>query len=412
MAKPGVPVNETEAFAFRISQKTFLSLWCYNNPRAKPGKELCDILVVCDPYLIIISVKDVRLREGDPEIEHNRWERKAIDDSVNQVYGAERWLSTAAQVIQSDGSPGLPLPPLGRRKVHRIAVAFGGRGEVVIASGDFGKGFVHVMTEYSFLDVLRELDTITDLLEYLAAKEAFLARCRVVAEGSEANLVGLYLTNNRSFPSGADLLIADDTIWRGSQGEPGFKRRKEADRESYAWDTLIELLSDVKATPVSRPGPTLAELEIALRTVAREPRLSRRILGKALREFLSKSDKLRSRLLVAPGGTIYVFVWFRPDEEPKHRAAELGCRCMAARHKVGHGDTIVGVGLSKHVQSVGSASDLIYLHLPDWSAADEEKVAKMRQDLGYFAEANIQRSHVDEYPAGDPRTETQRKAKT
>jgi len=400
MAKPGTPVNETEAFAFRVCQKTFLSLWCYNNPRRKPGKELCDILVVCDPHVIIISVKDVHLKEGDLAVAHIKWERKAIDESVKQIYGAERWLSIAPQVIQGDGSPGLPLPLMPQRKVHRIAVAFGGRGEVVIGSGDFGKGFVHVMSEDSFLDVLRELDTITDLVEYLSAKEAFLTKCRVVAEGSEANMVGLYLSKNRSFPSGADFLIADETVWRGIQEDPGFKLRKKADRGSYAWDTLIELLSDLKAKPVSGPGPTLAELELALRTVAREPRLSRRILGKALREFLVQSDKLRSRALIAPGGTIYVFVWFHPDEDPKHRTAELYCRCMAARHKVGHGDTIVGIGLSKNMQGMGSASDLIYMHLPDWSAADDEKAAKMQQELGFFAKADIRHSHVDEYPAG------------
>src|SRR5882672_8554777 len=190
MAKPGTPVNETEAFALRVCQKTFLSLWCYSNPIATPGKELCDILIVCDPHVVIISVKDVRLREGDFEVEHKKWERKAVDDSVKQIYGAQRWLSTATRVIQGDGLPGLPLPPVTQREMHRIAVAFGGRNEVVITSGDFGKGFVHVMTERSFLDILRELDTISDLIEYLSAKEAFLAKCSVVVEGSEANLVG------------------------------------------------------------------------------------------------------------------------------------------------------------------------------------------------------------------------------
>ena len=72
MAKPGTPVNETEAFALRVCQKTFLSLWCCNNPRKKLGKELCDILVVCAPHVIIISVKDVHLKEGDLAIAHSK----------------------------------------------------------------------------------------------------------------------------------------------------------------------------------------------------------------------------------------------------------------------------------------------------------------------------------------------------
>ena len=41
----------------------------------------------------------------------------------------------------------------------------------------------------------------------------------------------------------------------------------------------------------------------------------------------------------------------------------------------GHGDTIIGVGLSEFVLGVGSGSTLIYMHIPDWSAADDEKAA-------------------------------------
>ena len=134
--------------------------------------------------------------------------------------------------------------------------------------------------------------------------------------------------------------------------------------------------------------------------MAREPRLSRRLLGRAVREFLeqAKAKKLRARAVVAPSGNIYVFVFFPASENPKSRTTELGCRCLLARHKVGRGDIIVGVGLSEHVPGVGSASDLINMNLPDWSAADDEKVARMKERLGYFAGAAIQHSHVDEYP--------------
>jgi hypothetical protein len=32
-----------------------------------------------------------------------------------------------------------------------------------MGSGDFGKGYVHVMTEESFQDIMNELDTVTDM---------------------------------------------------------------------------------------------------------------------------------------------------------------------------------------------------------------------------------------------------------
>ena len=343
----------------------------------------------------------MHLREGeDLVVEHNRWERKAVDESVKQIYGAQRWLASASQVIRSDGSPGLALPPLSQRKVHHVAVAFGGHTEVAVKSGDFGKGFVHVMDENSFLEVLTELDTVTDLTDYLAAKEALISGCSVLIEGPESNLLGWYLHNNRSFPGNSDLMIVDNTIWQAMREKPEFKRRKEADRDSYIWDRLIEVLADPNAKPIAGPGPTLSELELALRTMAREPRLSRRLLGTSVREFLeqAKAKKLRARVLTAPSGTIYVFVFFPAEKDSRSRTAELGCRCLIARHIVGRGDTIIGVGLSGHVPGVGSTSDLIYMNLPDWSAVEDEKAVKMKADLGFFAGTAIQHSHVDEYP--------------
>jgi hypothetical protein len=375
-----------------------LSLWSCNNPRAELGKELCDILIVCDPHIIIVSVKDVTLNPEKEQVGHERWLRKAVEASVRQIYGAEKVISTASQVVLKDGSLGLNLPNVSARKIHRIAVAFGSQGQVPISSGDFGKGFVHVMDEQSFFEVLTELDTITDLLNYLTAKETLLARCSVVIEGPESNLLGWYLYHERAFPDKCDLMVVDNTIWEGIKKEVGFQRRKEADAESYVWDRLIELLSDPNTKPIS--GTTkLNDLELALRVMARENRLSRRILGKALREFLeqAKTKTLRSRVLVSPNGIIYVFVFFSVNETPKAREAELGTRCLMARHKVGKGNIVIGIGLGEFQPGFGSSSDLIYLNMEDWSQTlkDAEKVMTK---TGYFSGSPLRQSHEDEYP--------------
>jgi hypothetical protein len=67
----------------------------------------------------------------------------------------------------------------------------------------------------------------------LTAGEAFVAGgCSVIIEHCESNLLGLYLSNNRSFPKGHDLVLLDDTIWQEIQARPEFKRKKEADRRN------------------------------------------------------------------------------------------------------------------------------------------------------------------------------------
>src|ERR1700730_15941958 len=122
------PANTTEEFVLRVCPKSFLSLWCASNPQGKnPGIELCGILVVCDPHIIIVSVKDVQFQEHkERAAASERWNRKAIDESAKQIYGPERWVATASHVIRSNGLPGFRLPSPEVRRIHRIAVAFGG----------------------------------------------------------------------------------------------------------------------------------------------------------------------------------------------------------------------------------------------------------------------------------------------
>ncbi len=399
---PGEPLNRTEALVLDVCQRSFLSLWCHGNPRASDQKELCDLLVVCGLRIVIVSVKEIQLKAtAQPADGLARWERKAVDASVKQIYGAERALTGMTEVIRHDGTLGLALPMLGLRKIHRLAVAFGDKGEVAIKSGDFEKGFVHVMSEPSFRDVLAELDTISDFVEYLTAKEEFAKRCRIVCVGSESNMLGWYLSHERTFPATAEMMIFDDTIWAGLQSNPAFQRRREADRDSYVWDGLIEGLSDPNAKSVEGPGPTLNELEFALRRMALESRFHRRILGRGVREFLegAKARKLESRILVGPSGVIYVLVYFHAQASPQDRRAAVFGRCYVARQRVGRGEIAVGIGLSDHTPGMGSASDLIYLDFSKWSEADERSTNELKAIAGFFARAENQHRQEDEFPA-------------
>jgi hypothetical protein len=119
-------------------------------------------------------------------------QRKEVDASIKQIYGADRCLSSATHEIRNDGSLGLALPPGASRKGAPDRSRARGRGQVPHGSGDAGKEFVHVMNQESFTEVLNELDTIPDLTEYLAATEACAeGGCSIVMGGSKADLLGL-----------------------------------------------------------------------------------------------------------------------------------------------------------------------------------------------------------------------------
>ena len=330
------PLNRSEAFVTEICHETFLSLWCYANPRAKIGHELCDLLVVCDPNVLIISVKEIRLNpDKELEIAHARWERKAVDASVSQIYGAERWLAGAVEVTLNDGSIGLPLPPPERRRIYRLAVALGGNEEVIIKSGDFGQGFVHVMTEESFRVVLTELDTVTDLTGYLAAKEQFTqSTSLVVCEGPESSMLGWYLLHGRSFPSG-DYVMFDATIWAGLRTRSHFRAAQSGRSMQLRVGPVNRGLADPSAKPVAGPGPKLTDLETALRAMARESRFNRRVLGKFTTEFFgrARTEGSAARMVQGPSGVLCL-VYFRrgtPHAERSAAGGTLVCRSASRR---------------------------------------------------------------------------------
>src|ERR1035437_4371168 len=304
-------LNPSERFVYSACRASFLSLWSYANPRGGPGKELCDILVVLEPDLIVFSVKDIDVSSAkDPAVAWLRWRRKAIEQSAGQIYGAERWLDSATHLIRSDGSPGLALPLVSERRVHRIAVALGSKGEVPLEFGDFGKGFVHVFDEISFTVILTELNTITDFVRYLRAKEDLVARVPLDFQGSEEDLLAFYLHGGRSFPQAQSGIIVGDGLWREFQEKEEVEAKRIADKESYVWDNLIEIWTRDVLGGNLEFGSSLKDSELALRVMAREDRFSRRILGRAFRESLDESGtgRVRSRMLKSPSGVAYVFL--------------------------------------------------------------------------------------------------------
>jgi hypothetical protein len=120
-----------------------------------------------------------------------------------------------------------------------------------------------------------------------------------------------------------------------------------------------------------------------------------------VREFLeqARAKKVRSRILVSKqNNTIYVLGYFGAREEPKSRESELGLRCLVAKAKIGQCDTIVGIGLCEHDPQKGSASILIYMHLPDWSETDQEGAIKIGKEFGFFKSPVAHNLHYEEYP--------------
>lgn len=401
-------MTKSEELVYRLCTKSFLSLWSYPNPKGKKGKELCDILVVCDPDVIIFSVKEVEFKDTGDQVGWERWRKKAIEESCNQIYGAERWIASNPAVITREGEAGLAFPETSGRRVHRVAVALGSKGKVPMHFGDFGKGFVHVLDEKSLDVLVRELDTISDFVQYLLDKESFYreGKLTIFGDGGEEDLLALYLANNREFPEEPTVIVLDDDVWEGFKNAPQVKAKKELDRVSYVWDEIIEELHQTYLqsnfiTDVPYASHQFSDIEKAVRVMAREDRLSRRALSTSLVDFLqnSRSQKLKSRVAGSPAqDVLYVFLVSDYDADRRANMSELLGRCIVARGLTQDRTRVVGIGaeFSRHVE--GSATTVCHLDVPEWTGEWQGKMDYLQRELGYFAQPQAKKHSGSEYP--------------
>ena len=349
----GTGKTPTESHLASLADRSFLDLWSYpnvfNDKRSAPnaqGQELCDLLVVCDPYVLVFSDKHIEWQgdEGLP-LSWTRWFKRAISHSVRQLRGARRWIEAYPDriFIDPDCKEKLPvaIPPPDRRIVHGIVVAGGIReaskryfkggigslalegdlrGEQLILEGksrpftigdiDPAEPFVHIFDEASLDVVLSELDTVIDLAQYLDKKAAMFRSGRFVLADGEEDLVAYYMTHLNSDEEhdfsrpdgkpwvGDDKFLIKPGTYGSMRTNPQYVAKKEADKKSYVWDRLINVFTTpmLEGTTVelSEGSAELKDLEVGVRQMALVPRYMRRHMGEGILEMPEKQgDKDR-----------------------------------------------------------------------------------------------------------------------
>ncbi len=178
-------LTPAERYLNQLCDGTFLTLWSY--PRLYRdqrsggrvlGKEIADVIVVFDDHVIIFSDKHCAVpSSGDLKRDWSRWFRRAVLNSAEQAWGAERWLRGFPERVFLDTEctkrfP-LPIPDLSKARFHLVVVAheiavrcaqeLGGSGSLMIRNdvvgiaahtepfiiGDLdpGRSFVHVFDD-------------------------------------------------------------------------------------------------------------------------------------------------------------------------------------------------------------------------------------------------------------------------
>lgn len=460
----GSGTTPSERYLSWIATQTFLSMWSFPNLYTNEGrsnnkgdgKELCDLLAIFGNSIFIFSDKNCEFPEGPtPEIAWSRWYRRAVEKSVRQVIGAHSWICRFPERIFLDKScqirfP-LAIPDSSVAQFHLIVVTrgaypacksyFGGEStgslmmnteiiEDMHEQCPFTIGrvratlpYIHVFDELTLNVVLKEFDTIRDLSDYLNKKEIFLTHPnRYVSTTGEEQLVAMYLKNMNGngqhdfveIPDHVTHFFIEEGLWENFIKHPQYLAKKQADKESYAWDKLIEHFTSHGLTePGDEEQNSIARLEPALRVLASEPRLARRQLSRQLVEALSKEIEPGKRFLRVGysqhnDDTAYVFLilpippyGLKYAQYREARQAMLLACCKVLRLRIKTAKQIIGFA-SEPKGDKGSSEDLVFIDCSEdpWTLEAEEEAKLLQNKLGILLEGQARqyRLHEDEFP--------------
>jgi hypothetical protein len=455
----------SERYLGSLARKAFLSLWShpnvYTDENKKAGKgvgtELCDLLVVFGNDVLIFSDKHIQFKvTGDLTVDWKRWYRRAIEKSARQLRGAKTWLQRFPNRLFLDPQCSVPfpvpLPKSGEASFHLIAVTrgsyevcesyFGGKslGSLRIHTGQIGseepfsvglidgpQSIIHVLDEFNVDLLLRELNTVFDFTAYLRAKERFLTgRDIVISVPGEEQLLAIYLTKLNSKGEHdivlpqlekakdlPDFIALDESFWAPLRTEEPYIAKKEADKISYVWDDLINRFIDYGDPSIlsNIPVPNVdSDVEPALRVMAAESRVRRRMLGSSLIDFLKKAppDKAFARLVHSSTHpeNAYVFLaepyrndFATYDDYRRFRVARIAAYCHVAPLKAPGAKQIIGIALDSPSGNGGS-EDLFGYSFEEFTEDMRNEALRLQSELRILQPDNLKEhgGWEDEFP--------------
>lgn len=467
--------TNTEVYLSRLCNETFLSLWSYpnlfrdqgrtNSKRSEAkgdGKELCDILVVFENHIIIFSDKKCAFSSsGDIQLDWTRWYKKAVRDSANQIWGAERWIFNYPNSIFIDKKCTQPFPyaiPLRENAiVHRIIVAheaskecikhLGGTGSLMISPHIVGdmhintqdhrcipfaigqintqKGYVHVFDDTSLEVVMKTLDTISDFISYLTKKEELIQSGKLIGTAGEDDLLGYYLENvdeNREhtfLPKSKkiiDGIAIDEGVWDSFSKHPSRLAQIKANEISYSWDMLIEkfIFHITTGTSYYLSHPNIKNQEEIFRLLVKENRTRRRLLATAIHELIAKTpDNKKATKTVFPsrsGEPFYLFLLLPKLKNipyEKYRAARyelLKSHLQILKLDYPKALDIIGLATETGISEERS-EDFIYFDACKWTVENNKEAEELKEEFiskGLLGKRTMFRSSIKEYPDGKP----------
>ena len=446
-------VTTTERLLADLCESSFLKLWSYPNPIKDDQNELCDLLAVFENHVFIFFDRESRQldkSDQDPLLNWQRWKKKVIDDQIRTAHGAERYIKSGRGIFL-DSALQVPFPvniDFDKMIVHKILVAHGATEACQRFSDDnvhgslaivYGKGApefpfpflvclekenpVHIFDSHNLPIVFAELDTFFDFTQYLNSKIEAIGSLDGLGYCGEEDLLAHYFLNfdestKRHFigtsQKDINFMMVGEGEWKKFVQLPIYKSKKQADKESYLWDEVIQRTCQNALDGTMLGNSNLLRGKSAIHEMAKEPRFSRSALAEqmtsAIRNFPESTQPIMRNLSFMPSfheGKGYVFLQlkvdgitdYENDYRPK-RQSMLEIACGAARNKFEHLNTVVGIAIDAPKFTNRNSEDFILMDCSQWSDHLREHYEKANQGLGFFQSDQlvIQRKTVTEFP--------------
>ena len=378
-----------ESILHQLAQKTFLIDWCFPNPVLANGKEVCDLLIVFDQTVIICQVKDLKL--GKLGI-HRQAE---VEKNLRQLSGARRQLfelktpiclRNARRTIDT-------FDPTGIREVFLVSILLGEEAEFFSGIEFLRELTIHVFNRTFTETVLKELDTVSDFIQYLRAKEALIRDGKsFTIMGGEEELLAFYLMNDRSFSriEKATHIVLTEGSWNEFRNSTAYRSKKEQDKYSYGWDDII-----------NRANEGSSEYELVARELARPSRFQRRFLGKCFLDawMIATDDRVHDsyRRIIPSEGTTYCFIFCDSEITREGRIGMLKVVCYVARGIFKQNQKVLGIATEKRISPTCSY-DYCLLDFPTWTEINEKEVTRLRKQFDILKNPVVAKVEEVEYP--------------
>lgn len=465
------PSKDGEKEVAELCEKSFLKLWSYSNPYKQPGKELCDNLIIFDKTIIIISEKTKTPFEYDYSLNKdedltkpigkrridtlwNRWS-KELKSSEDQLNGAERWIKEHPDRIYLDPKcqqkfP-ITIPDIENFKIIKISVINGldkvNKLREQSCNGELDyelpkdmilfqinlNNIIHLLDDYTFPIIMKELDTASDFINFFIKKEKLLKSGKTPFGVLDLDLLTIYLSNINfekcCFSLGelenrfeeANFIIIDNPTdpYIDFIQEEHYKKLKEDIKLSYLWDSLIDNCSQDALDDILVEKQDINETNKILMIMASETRVSRKFLTESYLEIISKYDNKvhhLGRAMQSPSNKkiMYVFLQVAKQSDESYqnyrihrrKLAELYCLAINANaNNIEHVIAIVSepVKYNKYL-----SRDFILYPCKELTPDEKNKIFKMQKELNILTvvsknnseKANNEVGRNDKCPCG------------